>query len=163
MTGMPVAKVRAVSKEAIPKSFCVAHMNKIKCQRGKEKEMLSKSVKWISTLLAVAAVLLLSSPMVFAAEVLPDEGGSLIKVIFAVGAMIGAGLAIGLGAIGAGAGIGNAANGACGAVGRNPGVQGKIMMTMLVGMAMAESIAIYALVVSLVLLYANPYTSFLWG
>ncbi|TFG93323.1 MAG: ATP synthase F0 subunit C, partial [Syntrophobacterales bacterium] len=34
---------------------------------------------------------------------------------------------------------------------------------MLVGMAMAESIAIYALVVSLVLLYANPYTSFLWG
>jgi len=77
--------------------------------------------------------------------------------------MIGAGLAIGLGAIGAGAGIGNAANGACSAVGRNPGVQGKIMMTMLVGMAMAESIAIYALVVSLVLLYANPYTSFLWG
>ncbi|MCK7507377.1 MAG: ATP synthase F0 subunit C [Desulfobacterales bacterium] len=58
--------------------------------------------------------------------------------------MIGAGLAIGLGAIGAGAGIGNAANGACQAVGRNPGVQGKIMMVMLVGMAMAESIAIYA-------------------
>ncbi len=125
--------------------------------------MFRKSVKWVSTLLAASAILLLSSPMVFAAETLPDEGGALIKVIFAVGAMIGAGLAIGLGAIGAGAGIGNAANGACSAVGRNPGVQGKIMMTMLVGMAMAESIAIYALVVSLVLLYANPYTSFLWG
>jgi len=68
-----------------------------------------------------------------------------------------------VGTIGAGLGIGNAANGACGAVGRNPGVQGKIMMTMLVGMAMAESIAIYALVVSLVLLYANPYTSLIWG
>lgn len=107
--------------------------------------------------------LLISSPVIFAAEALPDEEGSLLKVIFSVGAMLGAGLAIGLGAIGAGAGIGNAASGACNAVGRNPGVQGKIMMTMLVGMAMAESIAIYALVVSLVLLYANPYTSFLWG
>jgi F-type H+-transporting ATPase subunit c len=72
-------------------------------------------------------------------------------------------LAIGLGAIGAGAGIGNAANGACQAVGRNPGVQGKIMMVMLVGMAMAESIAIYALVVSLILLYANPYMRYFLG
>ncbi len=125
--------------------------------------MLRSTVKWFSAMLMVTAGLLLSSPMVFASEALPEEGGSLIKVIFAVGAMLGSGLAIGLGAIGAGAGIGNAANGACSAVGRNPGVQGKIMMTMLVGMAMAESIAIYALVVSLVLLYANPYTSFLWG
>ena len=125
--------------------------------------MVRKTLKWLSALLMVTAGLLVSSPMVFAAEALPEEGGSWIKVIFAVGAMLGSGLAIGLGAIGAGAGIGNAANGACSAVGRNPGVQGKIMMTMLVGMAMAESIAIYALVVSLVLLYANPYTSFLWG
>jgi F-type H+-transporting ATPase subunit c len=84
-------------------------------------------------------------------------------VIFAVGAMVGAGLAIGLGAIGAGAGIGNAANGACAAVGRNPGVQGKIMTVMLVGMAMAESVAIYALVVALVLLYANPYMRYFLG
>ncbi|MEA3486951.1 MAG: ATP synthase F0 subunit C [Thermodesulfobacteriota bacterium] len=77
--------------------------------------------------------------------------------------MVSAGLAIAVGTIGAGLGIGNAANGACNAVGRNPGVQGKIMMTMLVGMAMAESIAIYALVISLVLLYANPYVSLIWG
>ena len=85
------------------------------------------------------------------------------KAIFAVGAMIAAGLAIGIGAVGAGLGIGTAASGACSAVGRNPGVQGKIMMTMLVGMAMAESIAIYALVVSLVLLYANPYMRYFLG
>lgn len=122
--------------------------------------MLRKSVKWVSTLLLATATLLVTSPVVFAAEALP-EGGSYAKVIFAVGAMIAAGLAIGVGAIGAGLGIGNAASGACNAVGRNPGVQGKIMMTMLVGMAMAESIAIYALVVSLVILFANPYASLL--
>jgi F-type H+-transporting ATPase subunit c len=108
------------------------------------------------------AAMLMSSPLVFAAEALPT-GESYTKAIFAVGAMIAAGFAIGMGAIGAGLGIGTAANGACTAVGRNPGVQGKIMMTMLIGMAMAESIAIYALVVSLVLLYANPYMSYFLG
>lgn len=118
--------------------------------------MLRKVWKGFLTLFASTAALLVASPSVFAAEALP-AGESYVQVLFAVGAMVGAGLAIGLGAIGAGAGIGNAANGACQAVGRNPGVQGKIMTVMLVGMAMAESVAIYALVVSLVLLYANPY------
>jgi F-type H+-transporting ATPase subunit c len=105
---------------------------------------------------------LITSPLAYAAETLPT-GESYVKVLFTVGAMLAAGFAIGLGAIGAGAGIGNAANGACQAVGRNPGVQGKIMTTMLVGMAMAESVCIYALVVSLVLLYANPYKSLFLG
>ena len=36
------------------------------------------------------------------------------------------------------------------------------MMVMLVGMAMAESVAIYALVISLILLYANPYMRYFW-
>jgi F-type H+-transporting ATPase subunit c len=125
--------------------------------------MSHKFGKRTLTAFTSTVVLLLSSSLVFAAETIPAGGESYIKVIFAVGAMIGAGLAIGLGAIGAGAGIGNAANGACQAVGRNPGVQGKIMMTMLVGMAMAESIAIYALVVSLVLLYANPFMRYFLG
>jgi F-type H+-transporting ATPase subunit c len=108
------------------------------------------------------AVLLISSPVVFAADAIPT-GDLYSKAFFAVGAMIAAGIAIGVGAVGAGLGIGTAASGACSAVGRNPGVQGKIMMTMLVGMAMAESIAIYALVVSLVLLYANPYMRYFLG
>ncbi len=117
--------------------------------------------KILSTFTAIV-VLLLSSPLVFAADVIPT-GESYSKAIFAVGAMLAAGIAIGVGAVGAGLGIGTAASGACSAVGRNPGVQGKIMMTMLVGMAMSESIAIYALVVSLVLLYANPYMRYFLG
>ena len=125
--------------------------------------MSHKLVKPVLTVMATIVTLLLSSHLAFAADATPVGGESYIKVIFAVGAMIGAGLAIGLGAIGAGAGIGNAANGACQAVGRNPGVQGKIMMVMLVGMAMAESIAIYALVIALILLYANPFKAFFLG
>ncbi|HOF06272.1 MAG TPA: ATP synthase F0 subunit C, partial [Syntrophales bacterium] len=111
--------------------------------------MLGKFGKKLLTLMTTMAAVLLSSPVVFAAEALPAAGDSYVKVIYAVGAMVAAGFAIGLGAIGAGAGIGNAANGACQAVGRNPGVQGKIMTVMLVGMAMAESVCIYALVVAL--------------
>jgi F-type H+-transporting ATPase subunit c len=34
---------------------------------------------------------------------------------------------------------------------------------MLIGMAMAESIAIYALVISLVLLFANPFMRYFLG
>lgn len=124
--------------------------------------MLKKLQKILLTLLTTMAVMLMSSPLVFAAEALPT-GESYTKAIFAAGAMIAAGFAIGMGAIGSGLGIGTAANGACTAVGRNPGAQGKIMMTMLIGMAMAESIAIYALVVSLVLLYANPFKSYFLG
>jgi F-type H+-transporting ATPase subunit c len=124
--------------------------------------MLHKVGKRILTALTSIAVLLLTSPLVYAVEAIPATDSN-AKAQFAVGAMIAAGLAMGIGAVGAALGIGSAANAACNAVGRNPGVQGKIMMTMLVGMAMAESIAIYALVVSLVLLYANPYMRYFLG
>ncbi|MDP2854555.1 MAG: ATP synthase F0 subunit C [Smithellaceae bacterium] len=124
--------------------------------------MSHKSGMVILTAFGSVVVLLLSSSLVFAAETIP-AGESYTKAIFAVGAMLAAGIAIGVGAVGAGLGIGTAASGACQAVGRNPGVQGKIMMTMLIGMAMAESIAIYALVVSLVLLYANPFMRYFLG
>ena len=62
----------------------------------------------------------------------------------------------GSGAVGAGLGLGQATSGASNAVGRNPEAQGKVMLTMMVGMAMTESVAIYALVISLVMLFANP-------
>jgi F-type H+-transporting ATPase subunit c len=51
---------------------------------------------------------------------------------------------------------GNGLSSAANAVGRNPEAQGKILITMMVGLAMIESLAIYALVIALVVLYANP-------
>ncbi|MDP3733231.1 MAG: ATP synthase F0 subunit C [Candidatus Daviesbacteria bacterium] len=59
-----------------------------------------------------------------------------------------AGLAIGLGAIGPGIGIGLIGMKALEAIGRNPDAQGKILPAMLLGMAFAEAIAIYALVIA---------------
>ena len=60
-------------------------------------------------------------------------------------------LAIGLGAIGPGIGIGILANGALNAIGRNPEAEGKIRTLMILGIAFAEAIAIYALVVALII------------
>jgi F-type H+-transporting ATPase subunit c len=111
------------------------------------------------TFLAMVLVIV-SAPFVFAAnEVAAAVPGAAIdysKPIVASIFALAAGLAIGLGAIGAGLGLGQATSGASNAVGRNPEAQGKIMLTMMVGMAMTESVAIYALVISLVILFANP-------
>ena len=69
---------------------------------------------------------------------------------------LGAGLSLGLAAIGAGIGIGLVGQGATTGLARNPEVQPKLMVFMILGMALAESVAIYGLVISLILLYANP-------
>jgi F-type H+-transporting ATPase subunit c len=60
-------------------------------------------------------------------------------------------LAIGLGAIGPGIGIGILAGKAMEAIGRNPEAAGEIRNNMILGLAFAEAIAIYALVVALII------------
>ena len=64
---------------------------------------------------------------------------------------LGAALAIGLGALGPGIGIGLLAGKAMEAIGRNPEASGKIQTSMILAIAFAESIAIYALVVALII------------
>ena len=68
--------------------------------------------------------------------------------------MIGAALAIGLGAVGPGIGIGILVSKALEAIGRNPEAQSKIQLTMILGIAFTEAIAIYALVISLMILFS---------
>ena len=67
--------------------------------------------------------------------------------------LLAAGLAMGLGAIGPGIGIGILALGALQAIGRNPEAAGQIQTNMFIGIAFAEAVAIYALVVALILLF----------
>jgi F-type H+-transporting ATPase subunit c len=65
---------------------------------------------------------------------------------------IGAGLAM-IGAIGAGIGIGLSVGGAVQAMGRNPDATPTIQTNMILGVAFAEAVAIYCLVVALILLF----------
>jgi F-type H+-transporting ATPase subunit c len=65
--------------------------------------------------------------------------------------MLAAGLAIGLGALGPGIGIGILGMGAMQALGRNPEARGAIMTNMILAIAFAEAIGIYALIVAIIL------------
>lgn len=67
--------------------------------------------------------------------------------------MLAAGLAIGLGAIGPGIGVGLIGLGALQAIGRNPEARGPILTNMILAIAFAEAIAIYALVIAVVLVF----------
>ncbi len=64
---------------------------------------------------------------------------------------IGAGVAIGIGGLGPGLGIGWLVSKAMEALGRNPEAQPVIQTNMILGIAFAEAIAIYALVVAVMI------------
>lgn len=71
--------------------------------------------------------------------------------------VIGAGLAIGLGAIGPGIGQGTAAGQAVEGIARQPEAEGKIRGTLLLSLAFMEALTIYGLVVALAIIFANPF------
>jgi len=60
-------------------------------------------------------------------------------------------LAIGLGAIGPGIGVGIAAGQALSAIGRNPEAEPLVRINMFIGLAFADAISIYALVIAFLL------------
>jgi F-type H+-transporting ATPase subunit c len=119
----------------------------------------------LMTFVFVAMMTLVVSSIAFAADAAQAQPIFVdwAKVIFVASSIIAAGLCMGIGATGAGSGMGTALAGATEAVGRNPDAQGKIMLTLMVGLAMIESIAIYALVISLIILYANPFKAVILG
>jgi F-type H+-transporting ATPase subunit c len=71
-------------------------------------------------------------------------------------AVLAAGFGIGIAAFGTGIGQGLAVKSSVEGIARNPEASGKITVTMLIGLAMIESLCIYALVVALIILYAYP-------
>jgi len=64
-------------------------------------------------------------------------------------AQLGAGVAIGFGAVGAGLGIGVATKGLLEAISRQPEIAGRAVGFFLVGAALAEACAIYAFIIAL--------------
>jgi len=66
---------------------------------------------------------------------------------------LAAGLAIAVGVIGPGIGIGILGAGAMNAIGRNPEAAGSITTNMILAIAFAEALGIYALIVSVILLF----------
>jgi F-type H+-transporting ATPase subunit c len=97
-----------------------------------------KSNKWMPILAAVVAALFVATPA-FAQDGAASSEGYIA---------IGAGLAIGIAALGGGLGQGNAARAAYESIARNPQAADKITTPFFVGMALIESLVIYALVIA---------------
>jgi F-type H+-transporting ATPase subunit c len=68
------------------------------------------------------------------------------------GKAIAAGLSIGIAAFGCGLGQGRAAATALEGIARNPNASGKILVPLILGLALIESLCIYALVISFTIL-----------
>ncbi|MBU0676435.1 MAG: F0F1 ATP synthase subunit C [Proteobacteria bacterium] len=80
--------------------------------------------------------------------------------LVAVASIISAGLCIGLGAIGPALGEGRALAQALASIAQQPDETNTITRTLFVGLAMVESTAIYCFVVSMILIFANPFWNY---
>ncbi|WP_022948308.1 F0F1 ATP synthase subunit C [Methylohalobius crimeensis] len=80
-------------------------------------------------------------------------GDTLVAVV----SIFTAGITIALGAIGPALGEGRAVAQALTAIAQQPDEANTITRTLFVGLAMVESTAIYCFVVTMILLFANPY------
>ncbi len=105
---------------------------------------LAVSVLTVMMVLAVSSVAMASD----AAAASTDANLALI--------CLAAALSVGIAALGCGIGMGTGIGGACSGIARNPEASGKITVTMIIGLALIESLTIYGLVISLILLFANP-------
>jgi F-type H+-transporting ATPase subunit c len=86
--------------------------------------------------------------------VVPSEGApSVVMAYFATG------ICMGIGGIGAGIGCGVAGGSACESVARHPRVSSTILLNTLIGQAIVQTGCIFALVVSLLLLFMHPQSS----
>ena len=95
--------------------------------------------------------------MVALATALLAEDAEVANQTLKAYSMIAAGLGLGLAALGGAIGMGHTAAATIAGTARNPGLGAKLMTTMFIALAMIEAQVIYALVIALIALYANPY------
>lgn len=102
-----------------------------------------------SFLMTLALVLVASAA--YAADA-PAAAGAAVGPTAAWATAIGMAIAAGLCGLGQGMGL----KAACEGTARNPEAGGKLTVTLILGLAFIESLAIYALVVNLILLFVKP-------
>lgn len=105
----------------------------------------------------VFTVLIMLLVLGIASVAMASEGaGKSAGVWIYFGIAIACGFGIGVAAFGTGLGMGHAINGALQGTARNPEAGGKIMTTMIIGLALIESLCIYALLICLMMVFKLP-------
>ena len=79
------------------------------------------------------------------------------STLIAMASIFTAGLTMAIGSIGPALGEGRATQQALSAIAQQPDERGSITRTLFVSLAMIESIAIYCFVISMILIFANPF------
>jgi F-type H+-transporting ATPase subunit c len=113
-------------------------------------------MKKITAIMLLVIGLMLVASAAFASEA-TATGSDAAKMSFYASVALASAIGIGIAALGTGIGMGMGIGRAVEGIARNPEASGKIMTTMIVGLALIESLAIYTLVVVLILLYAKPF------
>jgi len=88
------------------------------------------------------------APLTLAATAFAQDAEVAEDPVAIAGKALAAGLAIGIAAFGCGMGQGRAAAAALEGIARNPNASGKILVPLILGLALIESLAIYALVIA---------------
>jgi F-type H+-transporting ATPase subunit c len=109
--------------------------------------MMKRVLSFVTTFAFVA----LWSAVAFAADGAQDNEFTM-KSFYA----IGAGLGIGLAAFGGSMGQGRAAAAALEGIARNPGASGKLFTPLILGLALIESLVIYAFVIAIMITTKLP-------
>ena len=81
--------------------------------------------------------------------------------LIGMASIVSAGLTIAIGAVGPALGEGRAVAQALTAIAQQPDETNTITRTLFVGLAMIESTAIYCFVVSMILIFANPFWDYI--
>jgi F-type H+-transporting ATPase subunit c len=110
-------------------------------------------MKKTAVFLVTALAATLTSVMAWAAE---GDVAAALSTVSTIATVAGFGMAFAI--LGPGIGQGIAIYGATTGTARNPEAGGTIRVTMIIGLALIESLAIYALVVVLLILFAFPYS-----
>ncbi len=77
--------------------------------------------------------------------------------IIALASIFAASICMGIGSVGPGLGQGRAVQAALSSIAQQPDERNSLTRTLFVGLAMIESIAIYCFVISMILVFANPF------
>ena len=120
-----------------------------KAKKRRREVHMSKKV----AIVALTAVLVLG----MASMALAEDGSAKAAgmwIFFAIA--IACGFGIGIAALGTGLAMGNAISAGLQGTARNPEAGGKIMTTMIIGLALIESLCIYALLICLLMVFKVP-------
>ncbi len=98
-------------------------------------------------------------------KILKEKGNSDMEglALVAVVSIATAGLTIALGSVGPALGQGRAVSQALSSIAQQPDEANTITRTLFVGLAMIESTAIYCFVVTMILIFANPFWGYFLG